>query len=146
MRAAGFAVGTYTAPSSALTDLVAVTGTSTPCSLGFSASKGTTYYFAVDGKTAGPFTLSVKLAPLNDDIANAITVTPGTPVAATTTGATKEAGEPDARRHRRRVGLVPLRRPAQRSRHAHHLRLELRHAARALLRRARLAEPARRRR
>ena len=63
----------------------------------FTARKGRTYRIAVAGFTAsGRFKLTVDriFTPLNDDLADAVALTPGSGVSASTRGATREMSEP----------------------------------------------------
>ena len=66
-------------------------------SVSFDASEGSTYRIAVDGLqgATGAFTLSLRLAPMNDDFAKAVELTgdEGT-MSGTTQGASTENGEP----------------------------------------------------
>jgi hypothetical protein len=65
--------------------------------VGFTARKGRTYRIAVAGFTGtGRFRLTVGriFTPLNDDLADAVALTPGSGVGASTRGATRELGEP----------------------------------------------------
>jgi hypothetical protein len=63
----------------------------------FTARKGRTYRIAVAGFTAnGRFKLTVDriFTPLNDDLVDAVALTPGSGVSASTRGATRELNEP----------------------------------------------------
>lgn len=63
----------------------------------FTARKGVTYHIAVAGFTAGGrYTLTVDriFTPLNDDLADAVALTPGSGISASTSSATRELREP----------------------------------------------------
>jgi hypothetical protein len=63
----------------------------------FTARKGRTYRIAVAGFTAsGRFKLTVDriFTPLNDDLVDAVALTPGSGISASTRGATRELNEP----------------------------------------------------
>lgn len=63
----------------------------------FTARRGVTYRIAVAGFTAGGrFKLTVDriFTPLNDDLADAVALTPGSGISASTTSATRELREP----------------------------------------------------
>ena len=67
-------------------------------SVSFQAAEGVTYRIAIDGDNGaiGTYELAVRLAPQNDDFANAQEISGESgSVGGTTAGATREAGEPD---------------------------------------------------
>lgn len=108
-RSARFAIGLNTADSPAfllavyrgtsLATLAGVGATADGWSFSFSATAGTTYWFAVDDRSGrqGLFPLSLQPTPGNDDWANALPITNlSQPAPATNLAATAEPGEPGA--------------------------------------------------